>query len=296
MNTDIIIKTFIHHKYKTLLNIIIICLLSFFIYSNLNLQSKQERLIFYFGFNNFANIILNDDVISMDPRNEFGRQLISYRNYIFWTDTLETMPTWNYKNFLSFKFEDDKIVISNIMNEKIINEIIDYIEFTSFRVNKLFTSLIRLGNIKREIQSNKQKIDNNNNECTKKIDLYLDENIDQLMNKFLIEEKLNVDIKKCLENDYNNNYSLENNNKILENEYSIIMNSVTSNQIQNNNNSIINNLDIINIVEIFDIKKEVVSINNLKAINLFTFTAFMLIIGLIFQFGFISFYYKNSSK
>ena len=78
--------------------------------------------------------------------------------------------------------------------------------------------------------------------------------------------------------------------------YSIIMNYVTSNQMLTNNNSIINNLDLINVVEIFDIKKEVVSINNLKAINLFTFTAFMLIIGLIFQFGFISFYYKNSSK
>ena len=160
---------------------------------------------------------------------------------------------------------------------------LNYIEFTSYRVNLLFSYLTKLSNIKREIEKNET-------ECNKKIVLSLNENITRFISKSIIQaEEFDFEIKKCLDNKYNDNH-------LLEEEYTKMKNSILTNQIFYNDNSSLDDLDFIRVVQIYDIKREIVSINNLKAINLFTFTGFIIIMGLILQFGFISFYYRNSSK
>ena len=170
-------------------------------------------------------------------------------------------PQWDYK-ILDLKFEDDKILVVDDLEKELtdeaIEEIVD-IEFTSDAVNDTFMYLKELSNLELEIEKN-------NSDCDKIIGLFLNENISRLLSKSLIEaDKFDIQLKECLVNEYNdNNY--------LEKRYNYIMSKLLENTNSEIDQRGTNPLK--NYMEIYDIKKEYIYINNLKAINIYTFTVF----------------------
>lgn len=288
MDTKNIINFYISHKYKTILNIIFITIISFFIFNNLNLYSKKNKLIIYLGFNNFTNMFTVElGIKDLDPRAEFNKKIKSYKNYYLWTESLGSKkPKWNYKNFLDLKFEDDKILVVDDLEKKLtdeaIEEVVSYIEFTGGAVNNTFMYLKELSNLELEIEKN-------NSDCDKIIGLFLNENISRLLSKSLIEADIfDIQLKECLVNEYNDNNTLEK-------RYTYIMSKLLGNtnaQITESENNKLKTT----YMEIYDIKKEYIYINNLKAINIYTFTIFLVLISLILQYGTLSFLIENKKQ
>lgn len=288
MDTKNIINFYISHKYKTILNIIIITIISFFIFNNLNLYSKKNKLIIYLGFNNFTNMFTMElGIKDLDPRAEFNKKIKSYKNYYLWIESLASKkPEWNYKNFLDLKFEDDKILVVDDLEKKLtdeaIEEVVSYIEFTGDAVNNTFMYLKELSNLELDIEKN-------NSDCDKIIGLFLNENISRLLSKSLIDADIfDIQLKECLVNEYNDNNTLEK-------RYTFIMNKLLGNTNTQITESKTNRLKT-TYMEIYDIKKEYIYINNLKAINIYTFTIFLVLISLILQYGILSFLIENKKK
>ena len=96
-------------------------------------------------------------------------------------------------------------------------------------------------------------------------------------------------IKNCLTNQYNDN------NKIEE-QYSTSMKKLLHVDKYFTENFSKDNLDfeITKFMEIFDITRESIYINKIKAVNVYTFTIFLMILSLILQYGLISFLKKES--
>lgn len=283
-----LITFFYKHKYITILNLMFIPVLSYFIFYNLNLYLQKNNLVIHLTFNNFSNMFIpnvaNEEFV---PREEFKKKIKSYKNYNLWLTYIDNKrkSDWEFKNFLELEVVDDRILLtlsnSSFNSEDTISDIISYLEFSALFVNYTFSALSNLNDMDKRIVKNSSY-------CEKLLQMFKDDYF-HLLDKFNINQNFEEQIKNCLTNQYNDN------NKIEE-QYSLSMKKLLHVDKYFTENFSKDNLDfeITKFMEIFDITRESIYIDKIKAVNVYTFTIFLMILSLILQYGLISFLKKES--
>ena len=242
-------------------------------------------MIIYFSFNSFSNIFINEiGIRDFNIRDKFNENIKSFRNYKTWFNLQENKDLINlkYEDVLKFNLDKNTIVINQLnkleKNSAISNEILNYVEHTTLHINYTFNHLAKLNALKKEINSISAA-------CDRMLNIYLTPNISKLINDELLQfEGMKDSIKECLENRYNNN-------DILEIEYQSLMNELFVIDHENLNMQNIDSLD--KAIQIYDINYEDIYVNNIKAFNIYIFTAILLLLTLTLQYGIILFLLKK---
>ena len=257
----------IYFKYKkiTLFNLLATFIISIFSFDFVISLTKKDSHIFFIEYNTQTNSI-SDNIDQLDMsnlRDELDTRLQSFTNFTKWKNFFyEDGIDYSYNNFISLRLADDKLVIANnntdFISEELVELLFEYIDYTISIINFNLTTLI-IDKIENEKYDKKCNGISNFLKANKEYNLYSLDRTDQLLKSLEKCIELQSKVSKDIYYDIYFHYEKE----LLKPED--------------------DRTELRNFIYIGNVVFEKVSINNLKAINIFSYTIILLVFTLIIQ-------------
>tara|TARA_B100000029_G_scaffold454151_1_gene480465 strand:- start:299 stop:1132 length:834 start_codon:yes stop_codon:yes gene_type:complete len=255
-----------YYKYKkiTLLNILVVFTISILSYNYVMGLMQKDSVIFFIEYNTDASLFSSkyDELKIGSLRNQIDTRLQSYTNFQNWKkiESKENMQ-YSYREFITLRLVDDRLVIANnnttFIPEDLVRYLTDYIEFTiriiNFNLTKKTLDEI-LNDFERKKCDSIQMILGVNAEYK----FYSKSDVSTLINS----------LEDCIDTYTKTNYFFSD----IYSEYENAISEKNTNKIQINN-----------FINIGNVVNETISINNLKALNIVTYTLILILFSLIVQ-------------